>query len=258
MVSPLHMQACKRAQKHVTIEAAGAQLVASSISNQYADTVLTTVQYEVNSANASSISETSSLSITLASAETSDVSTEINIADSAKTLTNTQTELTRVHTALATALRQLDNKKAQLAEGWIYVRDLKRRLDLAKATLIAANSELEVVEANEIEAEEKIAAAKHRADRYKDRVAEMQVQLSMSDLELENAHAYCTGLKFDLRDARKALKVAAVELEGEKALRQSSNALLVVSRARAEALELHLQAALARSAKLEARLGGEM
>lgn len=123
MVSPLHIQACKRAQNKASVEALGSQLATSSISEgEQADTMLTAVQDEVGSATASLIDETSSLRITLTSSETSSVGIPINTADSATLLIIPQTQATlkecSIAKALATALRQLDNKKAQLAEGW--------------------------------------------------------------------------------------------------------------------------------------------
>jgi len=263
MVSPFHIQACKRAQNKANVEALGSQLANSSISEgEQADTILTAVQDEVSPANVSSIDETSSLRITLTTSETSNVGIPIHTADSATLLITPQTQTTpkerSLATALATALRQLDNKKAQLAEGWTYVRDLKLRLDSSKAALSTATSELDIAEANEIEAEERLAAAKHRADRFKARVTDMQRQQKITDAELDTAHEYTSTLKSELRDARNALKVAAVEMEAEKALRGSSDALLVASRARAMSLEAQLGAALARADELEGELRGKM
>jgi len=261
MVSPLHVQACKHAQNKANVETLVSQLTSSSISEgEQTDIMLTTVQDEVSSANASSIDETSSLRITLTSSKTTDVSTFINTANSATLLITPQTQTTpkerSLATALASALHQLDNTKAQLADGWTYVRDLKRRLDSTKAALSTANSELDIAEANEIEAEERLAAAKHRADRFKARVTDMQRQQKITDAELDTAHEYTSTLKGELRDAKNALKVTAVEMEAEKALRESSDALLVASRARAISLESQLRAALARAD--ESGLSGKM
>jgi len=263
MVSPLHMQACKHAQNMSNMEGVKTQLATLNISeDEPAITGLTTVQDEVASMNAPSIDETSSLRITLTCAETSSVCTNVSTADPIKALIILQTQDTpneRILAAtLAKVLRQLDDKKAQLAEGWDYVRDLKCRLESTKAKLEAANPELDVAEANEIEAEERLAAAKSRADRYKARVTEMQCQQIMSDVQLETAHVYSSSLKAELREARKELKVAAVNLEAEKALRESSDALLVVSRVRTKSLESQLIAALARSGEYEAGLKGKM
>jgi len=263
MVSPLHIQACKHAQNKANVEALGSQLADSSISEgEQAGKVLTAIQDEVSPANASSIDETSSLRITLTSSETSDAGIPTTTVDSAALLIVPQTQTTpkerSLATALASALRQLDNKRAQLADGWTYVRDLKRCLDSTKAALSTANSELDIAEANEIEAEERLAATKHRADRFKARVTDMQRQQKITDAELDTAHKYTSTLKGELRDAKSALKVAAVEMEAEKALRESSDALLVASCARAMSLEAQLSAALARSEGLEAELRGKV
>lgn len=86
----------------------------------------------------------------------------------------------------------------------------------------------------------------------------MQRQQKITDAELDTAHEYTSTLEAELRDARNTLKVAAVDLEAEKALRGSSDALLVASRARAMSLESQLRVALARSEELEGQLHEKM